>query len=215
MAETKRLHTHIHTVHHTVHRYRSVQRRLGSSPGAACHLYISASEWSHEKKGWPIFTLRQEAVWHKLSPAGVLTLANRKTRALIITIPEPGPAALKQLSHLMVSSGHLRSPFCAMQRGNHLTDQPRETVDCDRETNQYSWSRKPQNPKHVIVRCENSRQKRASWCEKNSLRDIWEKSVKPTCMIQSSYVRQIFTSCNLRVLCMLPICFCTSCTLHA
>lgn len=81
----------------------------------------------------------------------------KKTNALIITIPALGPAALKQLSHLMVSSGHLRSPFSAMQRGNHLTDRPQETVSCDRERNQYSWQRNSKPQAWLLGRtCEKS-----------------------------------------------------------
>lgn len=64
----------------------------------------------------------------------------------------------------MVSSGHLRGPFCATQRGNHLTDHPQETVDCDRAPNQYSRPRekkKMANLEHLIIRSENPRLKRA------------------------------------------------------
>lgn len=73
-----------------------------------------------------------ESHWHPSS-------ASPKAHAPIITAPALRLVALKQLSHLMVSSGHLRRPFCGMQRGNHLSDQPQETAGWNRVRNQNSW----------------------------------------------------------------------------
>lgn len=75
VVETKRLHTATHTyiyILYSRHRYSSLQQRLGNTPGAACHIYTSSSALSCENKDRPIFALRQEAVWHKLSPTGAL-----------------------------------------------------------------------------------------------------------------------------------------------
>ena len=63
------LHTHIYC---TAQSYSSLQHRLGNTPGAACHIYTSSSAWSCGNKDRPIFALREEAVWHKLSPTGAL-----------------------------------------------------------------------------------------------------------------------------------------------
>lgn len=59
---------HIHTLCSI---YSSHQHRQGNTLGAACCIHTS-SGWSHDYKGRPTFALRQEAVWHKMSPAGVL-----------------------------------------------------------------------------------------------------------------------------------------------
>lgn len=80
-----------------------------------------------------------------------------------------------------------------MQRGNHLTDQPQETVGCDRERNQYSWQRnsKPHACDHFEEHKRSLVHQMPRWLKEK------RKGVKATCMIQRSYMRDSSNSCIL------------------